>query len=65
MITVEERTELEELASRMTGETGLSALPEADQLAIEEALRRLPEPAEDDSRWAVKPPIITRMAWWM
>jgi len=64
MITVEEQTELEDLASHMTGEIGLAMLSEEDKRAIEEALRRLPDARNGDPRWSVKPPIITQLAWW-
>ena len=64
MVTLEERREIAELASRMSGELGLESLPEADQQAIAEALGRLTEPQRDGGQVSIKPPTVTRMTWW-
>jgi hypothetical protein len=65
MVTLEERREIAELASRMSGELGLESLPEADQQAIAEALGRLTPPRKEVGVITDKPPFITRMAWWL
>ena len=71
MVTVNNQgTEVEELVAIIGAASdgflldGLEGFSETDKDSIADALKRLPQPGKEGSRWKIKPPTITKMVWW-